>query len=83
MLFVGALARQHLARLTLNGERDVAEEKLLTEFGVRIPDVRQDPDGYLYVLSDDRNGKLIRVAPRQGACSLEWHAASTWRHLPH
>ena len=83
LLFVGALARQHLARLTLNGERVVAEEKLLTEFGVRIPDVRQVPDGYLYVLSDDRNGKLFRVAPRQGACSLEWRAASIWRHHRH
>ena len=70
LLFVGALARQHLARLTLNGERVVADEKLLTELGIRIPDVRQGRDGYLYVLTDDGNDKLFRVAPRQGALSL-------------
>ena len=83
LLFVGALARQHLARLTLNGERVVAEEKLLTELDIHIPDVRQGRDGYLYVLTDDRNDKLFRVAPRQGALSLEWHAPSTGRHLRH
>ncbi len=62
-LFIGALAGQHLARLTLNGDRVVAEEKLLTELGQRIRDVRQGPDGFIYVLTDDRNGKLFRVAP--------------------
>ena len=62
-LFIGALAGQHLARLTLNGDRVVAEEKLLTDLGQRIRDVRQGPDGFIYVLTDDRNGKLFRVAP--------------------
>ncbi len=62
-LFVGALAGQHLARLTLSGDRVVAEEKLLIDLGQRIRDVRQGPDGFMYVLTDDRNGKLFRVAP--------------------
>ena len=62
-LFIGALAGQHLARLTLNGDRVVAEEKLLTDLGQRIRDVRQGPDGFIYVLTDDRNGKLLRVTP--------------------
>lgn len=62
-LFIGALAGQHLARLTLNGDRVLAEEKLLTDLGQRIRDVRQGPDGFIYVLTDDRNGKLFRVAP--------------------
>ena len=62
-LFIGALAGQHLARLTLDGDRVIAEEKLLTELGQRIRDVRQGPDGYVYVLTDDRNGKLYRIAP--------------------
>ena len=62
-LFIGALAGQHLARLTLNGDRVVAEEKLLTDLGQRIRDVRQGPDGFIYVLTDDRNGKLFRIAP--------------------
>ena len=62
-LFIGALAGKHLARLTLNGDRVIAEEKLLTDLGQRIRDVRQGPDGFIYVLTDDRNGKLFRVAP--------------------
>ena len=62
-LFIGALAGLHLARLTLNGDRVVAEEKLLTDLGQRIRDVRQGPDGFIYVLTDERNGKLLRIAP--------------------
>lgn len=62
-LFVGALAGQHLARLTLDGERVIAEERLLLDLKLRIRDVRQGPDGYLYVLTDSANGKLLRVSP--------------------
>ena len=62
-LFVGALAGQHLARLTLDGERVVAEERLLVDVKARIRDVRQGPDGYVYVLTDDANGKILRVSP--------------------
>ena len=62
-LFIGALAGQHLARLTLNGDHVISEEKLLMDLGQRIRDVRQGPDGFIYVLTDDRNGKLFRVAP--------------------
>ena len=62
-LFIGALAGQHLARLTLSGERVIAEEKLLTYLGQRIRDVRQGADGFIYVLTDEQNGKLLRVAP--------------------
>ncbi len=62
-LFVGALAGEHLVRLTLDGERVVAEERLLGERKQRIRDVRQGPDGYLYVLTDERNGKILRVSP--------------------
>lgn len=60
-LFVGALAGKHLVRLVLDGERVVAEERLLTELDARIRDVRQGPDGALYVLAGD---SLMRVAPR-------------------
>ncbi len=62
-LFVGALAGQHLARLTLSDDRVVAEERLLTDLRQRIRDVRQGPDGFIYVLTDEKNGKLLRVAP--------------------
>ena len=60
-LFLGALAKTSLIRLELDGDRIVDEERLLTERNERIRDVRQGPDGYLYVLTDAENGKLLRV----------------------
>ena len=60
-LFVGALAYQRVVRLSLDGDKVVGEEPLLVDFGERIRDVRQGPDGYLYLLTDDANGKLLRV----------------------
>lgn len=62
-LLVGALRGQHLARLELDGDKVVAEEKLLTELGERIRDVRQAPDGFIYVLTDSDDGRLIRLVP--------------------
>jgi glucose/arabinose dehydrogenase len=61
-LFVGALAGQLLVRLTLDGERVTQEERLLDGIG-RIRDVRQGPDGALYLLTDSSSGRLLRVAP--------------------
>jgi glucose/arabinose dehydrogenase len=60
-LFVGALAFQRVVRLSLDGDKVVGEEPLLVDFGERIRDVRQGPDGYLYLLTDDAKGKLLRV----------------------
>ncbi|MEO4047384.1 PQQ-dependent sugar dehydrogenase [Pseudomonas sp. CAU 1711] len=60
-LFIGALADQALLRLRLDGDRVVHEERLLEERGWRIRDVRQGPDGYLYLLTDSADGKLIRL----------------------
>lgn len=60
-LFVGALAFQRVVRLELDGEKVVHEEALLTELGERIRDVRQGPDGYLYLLTDAPDGQLLRV----------------------
>jgi glucose/arabinose dehydrogenase len=62
-LFVGALAGQLLARLTLDGERAAAEERLLTELRERIRDVRQGPEGALYLLTDNSRGRILRLAP--------------------
>jgi glucose/arabinose dehydrogenase len=62
-LFVGALAGQMLVRLTTNGESVTGEERLLTDLGERIRDVRQGPDGFIYLLSDADNGKVLRVRP--------------------
>ena len=62
-LFVGALAGQALHRLVLEGERVVAEEILLQDLGERIRDVRQGPDGALWLLTDAANGRILRVVP--------------------
>jgi aldose sugar dehydrogenase len=60
-LFVGALGAQALVRLVLNGERVVGEERLLTDLKRRIREVRQGPDGALYVFAGDA---LIRITPK-------------------
>jgi len=63
-LFIGSLVEQQLIRLSLDGERIAAEERLLSDRGERIRDVRAGPDGGLYVLTDSPEGKLLRVSPR-------------------
>ena len=60
-LFIGALVDQSLIRLQLDGDRVAHEERLLKSLGERIRDVRQGPDGYLYLLTDSPSGKLLRV----------------------
>lgn len=63
-LFVGALVQEHLARLVLEGGKVVKEERLY-EGRARIRDVRQGPDGYLYILTDEPApmGRIMRVTP--------------------
>lgn len=64
-LFVGALAGQHLRRIDLGADGKVlGEQKLLEELGARIRDVRTGPDGALYLLTDEPEGRLLRVAPQ-------------------
>lgn len=63
-LFIGALAGQALLRLQLEGDRVVHEERLL-QGKARIRDVRQGPDGYLYLLTDAANGQLLRLGLRE------------------
>ena len=60
-LFVGALAKTALVRLTLNGDKVVSEERLFDGKLGRIRDVRQGPDGNLYLLTDAVEGELIRI----------------------
>lgn len=62
-LFVGALKYQMLVRLELDGERVVHEERLLVGREGRIRDVRAGPDGFIYLLSDAPDGKLLRLEP--------------------
>ena len=59
-LFVGALVQRHLRRLEMNGDQVIAQEVLLDGMA-RIRDVRNGPDGSLYILTDDLNGKILRL----------------------
>ena len=54
-IFAGGMVGQQLARLTLDGQRVVSRETLVPQMG-RIRDVRQGPDGYIYLVTDDREG---------------------------
>ena len=60
-VFMGALVSQELIRLQFNGDKVVHEERLMGELNKRIRDVRQGPDGYLYVLTDESDGVLYKV----------------------
>ncbi len=62
-LLVGALKFQLVSRLTLDGDRVVAEERFLEDLDERIRDVRQGPDGALYLLTDSGDGRIIRIEP--------------------
>ncbi|MBB1226938.1 PQQ-dependent sugar dehydrogenase [Pantoea pleuroti] len=66
-LFIGALKEKNLIRLSINGEKVVEEQRLLDDQKARIRDVRQGPDGWLYVLTDEANGKLLKVGLAQDA----------------
>jgi glucose/arabinose dehydrogenase len=68
-LFVGGLGSRSLVRLVLDGARVTGEEHLLGDRGQRVRDVRQGPDGALYVVTDERSGELWRIAPRRRAGS--------------
>lgn len=60
-VFIGALADRNLIRLQLEGDRIVSEERLLTDLGERIRDVRVGLDGSVYVLTDADDGQLLRL----------------------
>jgi len=63
-LFVGAMKEKRLVRLNIANGRVTGEEHLLVDRGKRVRDVRQGPDGALYIVIDESNGELWRVAPR-------------------
>ena len=60
-LFVGSLKFQYLNRIQLKDGQVVAEHKLLQDVGQRMRDVRQGPDGWLYLLTDEDDGRGVRV----------------------
>jgi aldose sugar dehydrogenase len=71
-LFVGGHQTNDLVRLSLDGEKVVGEERLLTDLPrrARVRDVRQGPDGALYLLTDEPlTGKLLKLVPRRSTAS--------------
>jgi glucose/arabinose dehydrogenase len=62
--FVGGLASQQLSRLEMDGNTVTSEEVLLKGvLNERVRDVEQGPDGFIYLLTDEDNGKLLRLEP--------------------
>ena len=66
-VFVGALKAQALVRLSLDGDRVTGEERIPVR--ARIRDVRQGPDGALYLLTDESDGAILRLTPAGNARS--------------
>nr|MDQ3026550.1 PQQ-dependent sugar dehydrogenase [Pseudomonadota bacterium] len=64
-LFVGGMKAGALVRLVLENDRVVGEEHLLADRGKRVRDVRQGRDGALYVVTDEKDGELLKIAPRR------------------
>ncbi len=62
-LLMGTLRGQVLIRLTLEGDRVVAEQRLLEDLKQRIRDVRQGPDGWIYLLTDGAAARVLRLVP--------------------
>jgi glucose/arabinose dehydrogenase len=62
-LFTGALAGQMLVRMTLGAEKVTGQERLLESLNERIRDVRQGPDGLIYLLTDSPSGRILRLRP--------------------
>lgn len=64
-LLVAGLREKHIARLVIQNDRVVGEERLLSDLGERIRDVAVGPDGSVWAISDERNGKLVRLSLAQ------------------
>ena len=62
-LLVGSLKGAHVQRLVMKDGEVIAHEKLAADLDERIRDVRQGPDGAVYLLTDELKGALVRVTP--------------------
>ena len=76
-LFVGSLKYEMLARLAFDGRALVTEERLLKGELGRIRDVRQGPDGWLYLLTDASDGRIVRLELRRGVQRPDASAIAT------
>jgi glucose/arabinose dehydrogenase len=63
-LFVGALAHMKVVRVNMEGGKVAGQEDLFGELGKRIRDVREGPDGFLYLTTDEEGGSVLRVEPK-------------------
>jgi glucose/arabinose dehydrogenase len=63
-LLIGGLVAKGVVKLSLEGEKVTGEERLLTQMGERIRDVRAGPDGAIWLLTDESDGRVLRVTPR-------------------
>jgi glucose/arabinose dehydrogenase len=63
-ILIGGLASEALVRLEIDGERVTGEERMALGIG-RIRDLAEDPDGAIWVVIDDDNGRLIKLTPRR------------------
>lgn len=61
-LLVAGLREKHIARLVIQNDRVVGEERLLTDLGERVRDVAVGPDGAVWAITDETDGKLVRLA---------------------
>ncbi|KAB0267112.1 PQQ-dependent sugar dehydrogenase [Microvirga brassicacearum] len=64
-ILVGALASKLVSRLETNGDKVTGEERMLQNLGERIRDVRQGPDGFVYLLTDSPQGRILRMRPAE------------------
>ncbi|KAK0331969.1 hypothetical protein LTR94_026772 [Friedmanniomyces endolithicus] len=61
-LLVAGLKEKHVSRLVIENDRVVGEERLLTDLGERIRDVAVGADGSVFVITDQDDGKLVRLS---------------------
>lgn len=64
-ILVAVLRQQMLVRLELSGEKVLREERMLRDIGSRLRHVRQGPDGFVYLLTDESDGRILRLEPAQ------------------
>jgi glucose/arabinose dehydrogenase len=62
-IFSGGLSGLQVVRLEIKGDRVISEEKLLRDRCRRFRDVRQGPDGLIYVITDEADGEILRIGP--------------------
>ncbi len=64
-VFIGALAGMHVVRMETDGDRVIGRERLLEDLEERIRDVRNGPDGFLYITTDSDEGRVLRLVPAE------------------